>query len=71
MTYLNIAKKYLPPPVLERYIRNAQNLGYSVLKRRNKENDIADVIYGSFSWSETPEGHDYWQEITKKYGEFL
>ena len=27
---------------------------------------VLDVLWGSFVWGETEEGHEYWRDITKK-----
>ena len=35
--------------------------------RNVKSLDSNDLIDGAFVWHESPEGHDYWSEINRKW----
>jgi hypothetical protein len=29
--------------------------------------DKSDVLWSAFIWGDTPEGHDYWKDLNKKF----
>jgi hypothetical protein len=72
MTILELAKK-LPPPIGRRLIDNIHREGCkSTLKKLIENGDCGDcqnIIGGTFHWSSTPEGHDYWSEIYYNLGD--
>lgn len=44
--------------------RNYKELYYSFMNRRAVSYD--NILFGSFSWYNTPQGNEYWKEICNK-----
>jgi hypothetical protein len=70
MTYNDIAKKYLTPPVYRRWVENT-----SVVMRSSDKVEIDEVklLSGLFSctfiWEGTTEGDSYWRKLSRELNE--
>lgn len=70
MTYNDIAKKYLTPPVYERWVENAKaGLPYMNVHKDNELNALSCIFSGSFIWEGTTEGDGYWRKLSRELNE--
>jgi len=54
--------KKLPIPIRRKFLANL-----SKEKLSQRFDSLSDALWNGFTWCKTPEGHDYWYEITLKY----
>lgn len=52
----------LPPDIRERAIANTKKAMLRFL-----DSSFSEAIKGAFIWESSPEGHEYWQEISEKH----
>ena len=59
MTHKEFANKFLSPAIRDKYFKNCESL-------EETEIYVANFLKTAFSWSESPEGLDYWITIDNK-----
>jgi hypothetical protein len=70
MTYNDLAKKYLIPPVYRRWVENTrEGLVYSNVVYGKEINALAGIISGSFIWECSQEGDGYWRKLSRELNE--
>ena len=70
MTYNDLAKKYLIPPVYRRWLKNArEGLVYSDVICGKEISALAGIISCSFAWDGTMEGQNYWLKLSRELNE--
>lgn len=52
----------LPNYLEEKVIRNIE-ADKRINIRKAKARHLTEVLAGAFSWTNSPEGHNYWQEV--------
>lgn len=55
--------EYLPEPIRSQYLENLTKPIPS--KKHVKHTQLSEAIFHGFNWSQTPQRHEYWQEIRK------
>jgi hypothetical protein len=50
---------------IENIANNTPDEWYRIVKKRTRYYSFQEALMGSFSWSATPQGNDYWQFIHK------
>ncbi len=68
MKGIDLLNLYLSPREIEKWLKNVNIEGtvldYYLYKR--KWRNITQMISVSFIWDHTPEGHDYWSNISER-----
>lgn len=60
-------KKMNIEPKLEKFLRKEKVLTKFKKNVNLPTDEIVDDISTSFSWSDTPEGHEFWKELDTKF----
>ena len=55
----------LPEPISSRAIKNAENESESSLEEEDVTSSIMCALAGAFVWNDTPEGHEFWRQVSK------
>jgi hypothetical protein len=61
--------KELPDDIEKMAVENAEKCPDGIIIDDRIFEDLSDAIEGSFTWIETPQGHDFWQNVYDQHCE--